>query len=142
MPGLDEALRGYETQVDALVHLARSSGLRPIFVTQPTLWNKNLGQHARSLLWLGDISEDEYLSVEAGREAIDRYNDVLMHLCETLGAECINTTSMHGQEQYYYDDFHFNEAGAAELARIIAAHLIAHASVDDWAPCVDGPRPR
>src|SRR5207248_5201384 len=48
VPGLDEALRGYETQVDALVHLARSSGLRPIFVTQPTLWNKNLGQHARS----------------------------------------------------------------------------------------------
>jgi hypothetical protein len=142
VPGLDEALRQYETRVEAVVRLARSFSLRPIFVTQPTLWDKNLGEHARALLWMGIISEDEYLSVEAGREAIDRYNDVLMRVCETLGAECISTTSMHGQEQYYYDDFHFNEAGAAELARIIAAHLIAHASVDDWAPRVDGPRAR
>jgi lysophospholipase L1-like esterase len=141
LPDLDKALRQYESRVEAIVRLARSFELRPVFVTQPTLWDKDLGEHAKSLLWLGDISKHEYLSAEAGRAGIDRHNDALMHVCEKLSVECISTSSMNAQEQYYYDDFHYNEAGAAELARIIADHLISHASADDWAPHVDAPRP-
>jgi lysophospholipase L1-like esterase len=141
LPDLDKALPQYESRVEAIVRLARSFGLRPVFVTQPTLWDKNLGEHAKSLLWLGDISKHEYLSVEAGRAGIDRYNDALMHVCEKLSVECISTSSMNGKEQYYYDDFHYNEAGAAELARIIADHLISRASANDWAPRVDAPQP-
>ena len=113
---------------------ARSHGLRPIFVTQPTLWDENLGPDGRALLWLGDISDDEFVSVEAGREGIDRHNDVLMRVCERMGVECISTASMHGQERFFYDDFHFNEAGAAALARIIGDHLTARARADAWAP--------
>jgi lysophospholipase L1-like esterase len=134
LAGLDEALQQYERRVETLVNLARGHGLRPILLTQPTLWDANLSPRGRALLWFGDISENEYLSVEAGRAGIEKYNDVLLSVCGRMGVECISTSSMNGQEQYYYDDFHFNEAGAAELARIVADYLVSRASVDDWAP--------
>ena len=124
---LGRALQQYEARIEALVGFARGHGLRPIFITQPTLWDKNLGERARSLLLFGHISGVEYVCAGAGRVGIDKYNEVLLGVCERMGVECIKTESMHGQERYYYDDFHFSEAGAAELARLVAGHLIDYA---------------
>jgi lysophospholipase L1-like esterase len=135
--GIDEALRQYESRVEALVTLARGHGLRPIFLTQPTLWDKNLSATTRALLSYGDITDDEYLSVEAGRDGIDRHNAVLMRVCDRMSVECVSTAAMHGQERFYYDDFHFNEAGAAELARIVGDHLLSRGSGDSWDPGVN-----
>ena len=131
VPGLDQALREYEARIEALVSLSRKHGLRPIFLTQPTLWAENLKESAQSLLSYGDITDTEYLSVRAGREGIDKHNEVLLRVCRKSGAECISTAAMNGREEYYYDDFHFNEAGAAALSRIVADHLIRQ-SGEDW----------
>jgi hypothetical protein len=122
------ALQGYEARLETIVQLTRGYGLRVVFVTQPTLWNENLSERGRGLLWLGDITEGQYLSIEAGRAGIDKHNDVLISVCKRMDVECINTESMHGQERYFYDDFHFTEAGTRELARLVAEHFLGHAS--------------
>ena len=132
LPDLERPLQQYETRVRMLVQLARGYGLRPIFITQPTLWGDNISERGRALLWLGGITEDEYLSAEAGRIGIDKHNEVLLSVCERMGVECINTESMHGQERYFYDGFHFSELGAIELARLVSKHLLDHADSNGW----------
>ena len=132
LPDLERPLQQYETLVRALVQLARGYRLRPIFITQPTLWGDNISERGRALLWLGEITEDEYISAEAGRIGIDKHNEVLLRVCERMGVECINTESMHGQERYFYDGFHFNEPGAIELARLVSKHLLDHAGSNGW----------
>ena len=116
-----------------IVALAKDHGLRSIFVTQPTLWDEKLSDRARRLLTFGDTdNSEEYISVGAGRVGIEKYNEALMRICENLSVECIDTSSMHGDERFFYDDFHFNEAGAAELARIIADHVVREAGPNSW----------
>ena len=123
LPDLEQALREYKARIHLITKLSRSKGVRPVFVAQPTLWSKDLSTHARSLLWFGDTADGSYLSAEAGREGIDKYNETLMATCEEMGVLYIETRSTHGREQYYYDDFHFSEAGARELARLVANGL-------------------
>lgn len=123
LPDLKQALRGYKGRLQWIVEHSRRKGVQVVFITQPTMWDKNLSADARALLWLGDTKDGRFISVEAGREGIDKYNETLLATCEEMGVPCIDTRSMHGQEQYYYDDFHFTEAGARELARLVANGL-------------------
>jgi lysophospholipase L1-like esterase len=124
---MTKAVADYEARIETLVELSRGYGIRPIFVTQPTLWDENLSERGRSLLWLGDITGSDFLSARAGRLGIDRYNAALLGACRRMDVECIDTESMNGAERFFFDDFHFTEAGARELARLVSEHLTAHA---------------
>ena len=60
------------------------------------------------------------LIVEKLREGIDRYNETLHRVCDELSVDCVDLTSMSGREECFFDDAHFTESGAAELARRVA----------------------
>jgi len=126
LPNLDRPLKEYGDQIRRMIDRCRAKGVRPVFATQPVVWKRDLSPAARNRLWQGVLSDGRYLSVERLREGMDRYNDALLAVCREKSVECIDLTSMNGQEQFFYDDCHYNEAGAREVARLIARWFMDH----------------
>jgi hypothetical protein len=56
---------------------------------------------------------------------MDRFNERLLEICAELGVEVVDLSSMNAVEAYFYDDCHFTEAGAREVARLVHRYLSA-----------------
>ena len=125
LPDLVE-LDGYRDRLRAIVHVCRAKNVRLVFLTQPILYDSKLSASAHSLLWAGWMEDGKFLSVEQLRKGLDQYNNALQSLCRQLNVECVDLTTMNGQESFFYDDVHFNEAGAQEVARLVAEGLLQH----------------
>ena len=54
---------------------------------------------------------------------MDAYDEALMTVCTEMNVACADLSSMNGSPEYFYDDCHFTEAGAAEVARLLEAHV-------------------
>jgi hypothetical protein len=121
LPSLDAPLQEYAGRLRLIVTGCRERGVRPVLLTQPVLWNDSLSAHAMSLLWLGWTRDGRFVTVPALAEAMDRFNDVIIKVCNELRADYIDLRSMSGKEEFFYDDCHFTDAGAHELARLVSA---------------------
>jgi lysophospholipase L1-like esterase len=124
MPDLTQGLAEYRQRLAGIIQAVRRKGAVPVFLTQPVLWDEQLSPQAEALLWMGNPAEaGSYVSAAGLRQGIDRYNDVLQLVCDEWRAACIDLRSLRGRAEYFYDDCHFNEAGAREVAGIIAPRL-------------------
>jgi lysophospholipase L1-like esterase len=129
IPDLDRKVAAYRERVAALVAAARARGARPVFVTQPVLWKRDLSEDERSLLWFGWLREGDrvaYLTPECLRDAMDRYNAALLAETASLGAECIDVSDMCGVERFFTDDCHYTIEGSLALADRLAQWFRAH----------------
>lgn len=132
LPPLDRPLREYEAQMRAMINECRVRHVVPLFLTQPVVWCKDLSPAMHRRLWQGALSKGQYLSVERLREGMDRYNLVMRSVCRQMNVACIDLTSMNGHEEFFYDDCHFTEAGAREVARLIAQWFLDHRNGARW----------
>jgi len=122
-PDLCDAWSRYAERIDAMVGVARSRGVRLCFVTQPVSWAAGQDEAREESYWFGWLPGGQYLSTTALRATMDRYNELLKQRCAALGVECVDTSSMNGGREWFIDDCHFSEAGARELARLVADAL-------------------
>lgn len=120
LPSLDRALDEYGARIRRIVEVCRAKGVEPVFITQPVLWDVNLSREADALLWLGWAKEGEFYDQVALRQGIERFNAQLEQSAAASDAPVIDLADMHGQPEYYYDDCHFNEAGARAVAEQVA----------------------
>lgn len=109
----------------AIDSMAREWGIRAVFLTQPILYGDGpewRGLEARHL-W---IQKQKYrISAATERRLLDVFNGQLLSLCATRGLECVDLAArMPRDSAYYYDDCHFNDAGAERVADIVAAHFL------------------
>ncbi|HYO15535.1 MAG TPA: SGNH/GDSL hydrolase family protein, partial [Thermoanaerobaculia bacterium] len=123
LPDLAPALREYSDRIEGLARACRRRGLRCVFLTQPTLWREGLGLRARASLWMGSDARGRFLPPGELRRGLDLYNRTLLAACARLDLECADLGPLNGREDLFYDDCHFTEAGAREVARIVAAFL-------------------
>jgi lysophospholipase L1-like esterase len=123
LPPLNGALAEYAERIGEIAATCRRRGVRCVFLTQPVLWGDRLGERALRSLWLGEDERGRFFTPGLLRKGMDRYNATLLTACSRLGTECVSLGSMQGNETYFLDDCHFTEAGAREVARIVAAHL-------------------
>ena len=128
-PDLDAALGAYKDRLRAIIEACRERSLTVVFTTQPVLWAEGLSEDAQAWCWFGWLADGPYLSIPALRHAMDRYNEALLTVCQEAGVPCVDLSSMNGREALFYDDCHFNEAGAREVARLLADWFLAHPSV-------------
>jgi len=126
LPYLEGDLQKYRERLRTIVSLCRQKGVRPIFLTQPILYSENLSTQARLLVWGGWMPDGKYLSIEKLRIGLDQYNTALQSVCRELDIECVDLSSMNGREEFFYDDAHFTEAGATEVARLASQWLLQH----------------
>lgn len=128
------ALEQYESNLWDMRRAGDGQGLRMVFVTQPYIWSPQISPEAETLLWFGavgwDITNDShprsYFTVEAMIETLDAFNARLLDFCAESGSECIDLAAeMSGNEDYFFDDVHFSEAGSARVAEILRAYFAA-----------------
>lgn len=131
LPDITSALEEYSRNIETIIDIAESRSVRLIFMTQPVMWERDLPEKLKRLLWFGGIgtfrrgSEREYYSVEALDAGIRMYNDTLLKTCRLRQIECIDLSSILPKDTtVFYDDCHFNENGADAVAEIIARYLI------------------
>ena len=92
-------------------------------MTQPYIWRDDLPQEMRDRLWFGgqdNFTSGEprsYYSVGVLAEAMALYNSKLLQICSERDLDCIDLAAMLPQDDtVYYDDVHFNESGARQVA--------------------------
>jgi lysophospholipase L1-like esterase len=131
LPDLSPALKEYVINVNALIDIAKKNNVRIVFMTQPTLWRAGLSPELRDLLWVGGIGDYQvnagcdYYSIEALAEGMKMYNDQLLSICRSRNVECIDLAARLPKDtSVFYDDCHFNEAGAAQVADVLSQYLL------------------
>lgn len=127
MPDLAAPLADFAGRVRGIAEAARAHHVRPIFVTQTAVWKPGLSPRASALCWLGWAKWlGGYVSIEGLAQGIAAYDERVLATCRELGVECVDLASLNGNEACFYDDCHFTQEGAREVARILAAWLAAH----------------
>ena len=130
LPDLSSALAEYARNVNMIIDLAQEKSVRPILMTQPTMWRAGLPQDLDALLWLGGIGDFQkesgkpYYSVTALERAMKAYNDTLLRVCRERSLECFDLASLLAKDTtVFYDDAHFNESGARKVAEAISKFM-------------------
>jgi hypothetical protein len=128
LPDLDAALREYEATIRSIAEACRERHVRPVFVYQPSVWKAGLSERGRALLWYFRMGDGRFLSVEKMREGMDAFNGALRKTCAELDVGFIDLGALAGREELFYDDCHFNEAGAREVARLMSGWFLRQES--------------
>jgi lysophospholipase L1-like esterase len=114
---------GYGRRVNELIDACEERGVRGVFATHPVLWRAEMPSAEEALLWLGALPGGTFASAASLRRMMDRFNELVVRICTERGAECVDLGEMNGHAAFFYDDCHFNEAGAREVAQRLAAYF-------------------
>lgn len=120
---LTPRLTEYARNLRTMARLAKERGARIVFLTQPTIWRKDLSPEERDLIWMGGVgryyaeSGHEYYSVEALTDGMKMFNDTLREVCIQNNIEYVDLAAVIPKDTTaFYDDCHFNESGARMVA--------------------------
>jgi lysophospholipase L1-like esterase len=130
MPDLTAALDQYEARIVRLIELCKVSRVRPVFLSQPTLFGENTPNDAHALFWSGDDAQGRYFKVEDLARGLEQYNLRLEYVCDREGVLCVDLGSINDHPEFFYDEFHFNEAGARAVGKLVANGIIDHVGTE------------
>ena len=129
-PDLDTALIEYAENLRFIIADAERRDTDVVLMTQPSLYGPDLPPTLRELLLFGNVGVEsnagnEYYSVDALATALGRYNETLLAVCATARIDCMDLDAKLPKDTtVFYDDVHFNEAGARQVAMTVVAHLL------------------
>ena len=128
-PDLDTALIEYAENLQFIIADAQRRDTDVVLITQPSLYGPDLPPTLRELLWFGRVNGrgpgNVYYSVDALATALGRYNETLLAVCATARIGCIDLAAKLPKDTtVFFDDVHFNEAGARQVAMTVVAHLL------------------
>lgn len=114
----------YAQNLRSLVGICRSNRTPIVFVTQPSMYRADLNERERSLLWF--VPGKKHYPPQDMAYLIDRYNECMRQVAEELDVVLIDLAAELPRDMsVFYDDCHFNVAGCAAVARVLADKLIA-----------------
>jgi hypothetical protein len=131
LPDLTKLLQTYEVKLNEIIDHAQARGVRPILLTQPSIWRDGLSEEVEERLWMGGpplnmLQENgEYLTVRVLAEAMAAYNRTMLDVCAARRIECIDLASaLPKQGDIFWDDVHYTNRGSRLLAEIVANQLL------------------
>lgn len=134
LPDLGPALGEFRRNLTRLVRDARQRGVTVVLMTQPTIWRADLGDAERGRLWWGGVGAFQapgarvpFYDVQALADGCAAYNRVLLDVAEDTGAHGFDLAAAIPKiSEVFYDDMHFTEEGARQVAQAVAAELRDH----------------
>jgi lysophospholipase L1-like esterase len=118
MPDLTIGLQEYRGRVAALGDRCRDLGWRCLFVTQPSVARADMSEGMRTV----------FGAPEGVARAVPVYNRTLMEVCGARGLECYDVAADFGNDpSMFYDEVHFNEAGARLMANKLSQYVLTRA---------------
>ena len=132
LPDLTASLGEWTRNLHRIIDMIRARDCRAVFLTQPTLWRRDLPEKLESLLWMGGIKGADHCTVptvyytpEALAEGMRVYNVRLLEVCQERGADLIDLAArLLASDSVFYDDMHFNENGARQVANIVVDFVL------------------
>lgn len=116
-------LEGYRVRLNALADTCLAWRIVPVFVTQPDLFG-----FGRDSVTGADLAAFPVERAVNGRllwEMLEQYNDVMRRMCKERSLPMIDLAQlMPKNSRYFYDMSHFTNAGAAEVAVLLAPPMI------------------
>ncbi len=120
----------YAADLTSLIDDLRAAGVEPVLVTHATMFGQRVEPDVKEWLtvWRRSypmLREDGFLDME------NRANDAMRRVAAERNVALADAAAwMPSGRQYFADFVHFNDRGAAEIARIVATRL----------QCLDGER--
>ena len=133
LPDLTDGLNHYEHNLEKIIKEAQKRNITLIFITQPTLWQKNLSEKYKTLLAArAHYHKTPLYTGEALNEIMTVFNKRLLTVCNKFNTPVIDL-QLPKNQTIFYDDMHFNESGAEVVARKIHNFLEVnnHISTDE-----------
>ncbi|EDP97366.1 hypothetical protein KAOT1_19427 [Kordia algicida OT-1] len=133
LPDLTDGLNHYEKNLKQLIKEAEKRNVSIIFITQPTLWQKNLPEEYKTLLASrAHYNKTPLYTGEALNEIMTIFNQRLLTVCKTHNIPVIDL-QLPKNKTIFYDDMHFNESGAEVVAEKVYDFLKQnnHISIDE-----------
>lgn len=118
------SLPGFRSNILRIDSAARALGTRAVFLTQPILYGSDSAwaRYEARHLWVKDQSHR--ISAATERRLLDAFNASLLELCESRSLLCLDLAArIPTDSSLYYDQCHFNDAGAERVAREVAQFL-------------------
>jgi len=135
-----ENVRPYEENLGTLAGIARAQGARMVFMTQATTWNARDHRPSEWHWMVGTRVRYREADLDA---AMERYNDAMRRAAAASGTPIFDLArSIPKSADFFYDDVHFNVAGADRTAALLARFIVDHGVVAPSAVRSDSALPR
>jgi lysophospholipase L1-like esterase len=114
---------GYGRRLNELADSCLHWNIVPVFVTQPDLFG--FGRDSMTGVDLGMYPVDSGVNGRLLWSMLQKYNEVVRSMCRERGLPIVDLArTMPKNSLYFYDMSHFTNAGAAEVAGLMAPTLI------------------
>jgi GDSL-like Lipase/Acylhydrolase family len=112
----------YESVVARQLAFCETHHVKCLFATQPTVYGETLSERMKQHLWMAPPDESFALDMKSLVGTAATYNTYLSQRIRGGGsaAVCDLAGALGSDERLYYDDCHFNEAGAHQVAETLA----------------------
>ncbi|MCG3199411.1 MAG: hypothetical protein HUU16_05165 [Candidatus Omnitrophica bacterium] len=120
-------VRHYSRVLQTLVGACRAAGVRPVLMTEPSLYQENLSEEAKARLWCGfQPREGINPSVLSLMRGMNVYCEAVRSLGSELGVEVIDLErEIPKSLEFLFDDVHFTVKGCERASAVIAPRLKA-----------------
>ncbi|WP_420571742.1 SGNH/GDSL hydrolase family protein [Kordia sp.] len=123
LPDLTAGLNHYENNLKKIIAEAKKRNISVIFITQPTIWQKNLSDKYKTLLAArAHYNKTPLYTGEALDEIMTTFNKRLITVCNRYNIPVIDL-QLPKNQTIFYDDMHFNEPGAEVVAEKVYRFL-------------------
>ncbi len=132
-----ENVRPYEENLRTLAGIARAQDARIVFMTQATTWNTRDPRPSEWHWMVGTRVRYREADLDA---AMERYNEAMRRAAAENGAPVFDLArSIPRSADFFYDDVHFNVAGADTAAAMLARFIVDRGVVSPSAVRSSGP---
>lgn len=133
-PDLSVYLSEYRRILSEMARTAKARKERLIFLTQPSIWRKDLTQEELDSLWTGAKGDlfnydvlPSFYDPEVLASLLEQFNWVMLEVCREKEVECVDMASKVPKNgEMFFDDCHFTEAGSAAVAKAMVEYLVSH----------------
>jgi lysophospholipase L1-like esterase len=125
LPSVREPVRSpdpaveFREAVDSLVRVLQARGIKPVLLSQPTLWSAHASEEEQAALWFG-------IQTPAGKVRPDgawlsremaRYDSILEAVAAHRSISFVDlATRIPRSLEYFFDDCHFTDKGSRQVA--------------------------
>ncbi|MAE47158.1 MAG: hypothetical protein CMJ86_09735 [Planctomycetes bacterium] len=129
MPSLDSALRSYEKHLTWICRAVTRRGIQPLLLTHPVLWGAQQ-EVLDERCWFGWSgappwkSPTAYIPLARMAEGMHAFNRSTRAVAAQENVILVDLDHLNSDPALFYDDCHFNEAGARAVAEALAETML------------------
>lgn len=114
----------YRRNLTTIAGVARSHGIRLIFMTQPSSWNSSIDPSIRNWHWMTYRAGKTY-SEDSMDTALTAVNGVMIDVARERDVPVLDLArSIPKSTEYFIDDVHFTVKGAKEIGTQLASFIL------------------